>query len=223
MTSPRLIHVAALFAAACLGPAAANAAELPVPQTAAALQAFVPNGWAIESKLEGDLDGDGAADAVLVLLQEEGQGDRERALVVALRRGERWVRGGTNQGLLACLGCLGVKGGEGAPNNKIKRGVLAVHQYGGSREAYGSVHRFRWSRAREAFELIGLDTENADTLTGEGSSSSCNLLTGLCIETSTPPQVDDDGEPVKNAQAKTVRKRVGTKPLLHLEDVGSEL
>jgi len=193
MTSPRLIHVAALFAAACLGPAAAYAAGLPVPRTAAALQGFVPKGWAIESKVEGDLDGDGAADAVLVLLQEEGQGDRERALVVVLRRGERWALGGTNQGLLACLGCLGVKGGDGAPNNEIRRGVLAVHQYGGSREAYASVHRFRWNRVRGAFELIGLDTEGGDTLTGERSSSSCNLITGSCIETSTPPQVDEDG------------------------------
>jgi len=213
-----LIRLAALFAAACLGQTATYAAELPVPQTAAALQAFVPKGWAIESQLEGDLDGDGAADAVLVLLQAEGQGDRERALVVALRRGERWVRGGTNQGLLACLGCLGVKGGDAAPDNEIKRGVLAVRQFGGSREAYGSVHRFRWNRAREAFELIGLDTESADTLTGEGSSSSCNLLTGVCIETSTPPQLDEDGHPVTNARAKTVRKQVGKKPLLRLED-----
>ena len=130
----------------------------------------------------------------------ERAGDRERAPVVALRRGERWV-----------------------PNNKIKRGVLAVHQYGGSREAFGSVHRFRWSRARGAFELIGLDTENADTLTGGGSSSSCNLLTGLCIETSTPPQVDEDGNPLRNARARILRRRVGTKPLLRLEDVGAEL
>ncbi|GBD49047.1 hypothetical protein [Methylopila sp. Yamaguchi] len=74
----------------------------PIPTLAAtgsALEAFAPPGWRVETKAEGDLDGDGRPDAAFVLratdprnvLKNEGLGSPQldtnpRILAVALRR-----------------------------------------------------------------------------------------------------------------------------------------
>ena len=58
---------------ALLAPAAAAAQELPpvdyprLPAAAATEQGFVPKGWRVEARAEGDLDRDGKADLALVL------------------------------------------------------------------------------------------------------------------------------------------------------------
>jgi hypothetical protein len=215
----RSTSTAGLLAALWFAPTV-HAAPLSVPKKGEKLQTFVPKGWAIESKLEGDLDGDGKADTVLVLLQKENEDDdRERALVVLLRRGAGWEVGGTNQGLVYGWMMGGVKGGDGQPTLEItKKGVLNVSQFGGSRQFYGSIHRFRWNKARGALELIGVDDSSGDGITGESVVTSCNLLTGVCTEDHTPAQVDEDGNEVESTPThKTTRP--GKKPLQVLEDV----
>jgi hypothetical protein len=222
----RLVSFHLAIAALCLAPTA-RAASLAVPATGAKLQAFVPAGWAIESKLEGDLDGDGKADTVLVLLEKEKkdeEDDRRRALVVLLRRADGWAVGGTNVGLVYGWQLAGVNGGDAAPELAISaRGVLDVSQYGGSRQAYGSVHRFRWNRERAKLELIGLDESSRDRLSGAENDRSCNLLTGVCVETATPAQQDEDGNAIAHPPSPTRKTtRPGKKPLLALEDVSLE-
>ncbi len=215
-----------LAAALCLAPAAARPESLAVPRTAAKLTAFVPAGWPVESKLEGELDGDGRADTVLVLLQkpQPDEGDRQRALVVLRRRGAGWEVAGTNVGLVQGWQMGGVKGGDAAPTLSITgKRVLVVEQWGGSRWTYGFTHRFRWSRERARLELIGVDKSDMDTLGGASSESSCNLLTGVCVEKKTPGQEDEEGNPVEGAPAPTEETRkVGKKPLPALEDVTLE-
>ncbi|MFZ5895248.1 MAG: hypothetical protein ACOY0T_29575 [Myxococcota bacterium] len=204
----------------CTSAVQAQSQKLSFPRRGETPEVFVPAGWSSESSLAGDLDADGVEDLVQVLLQNERPegGDRERALVILLRRGDRFVLGGSNSGLLTCFECAGVKGGTGAPDLEIKRGVLLVSQMGGSRQFSITLDRFRWSRARQRFELIGADVSYHDALTGESAETSCNLLTGECIETTTPAQVDDEGNP-RERPPKTRHWKTGKKPLQPLERV----
>src|SRR4028119_662896 len=64
-----------LFLCLALLPVAATAQEIEVPAvayptlpaTAATAEGFVPRGWRIDARAQGDLNGDGAADLALVL------------------------------------------------------------------------------------------------------------------------------------------------------------
>ena len=186
-----------------------------LPKRGANEAAFVPRGWSIEDRAEADLDADASADKVLVLLQDEREDvDRHRALLVLLHRNGSFLRGGNNFGLLPCWGCTGMKGGHGEPNLKVKRGVLLIDQLGGSRNVYGSLQRFRWSRSRERFELIGKDTLLEDSADGSSTKTSCNLLTLRCEKTVTPPLIDGDGNEVD-------QKRITTKYQLPKQEMST--
>ena len=203
--------------AASADEAQAGAQIAALPPRGAAVAAFVPSGWVIERRLEADLDRDKSHDAVLVLLQDERTaGDRQRALVVLLQRAEGFVLGGRNFGLLPFLGGAGVKGGDGAPELKVDRGVLVVEQSGGSREFYSSTSRFRWNRARGCFELIGEDTSSGDSLDHSVSSTSCNLLTRRCETTVMSPEFDSEGNEIPTRTTVT-RYRLPRQPLPTLE------
>lgn len=156
-----------------------------VPEKGATAAAFAPKGWVVESSLEGELNGDGVKDLVVVLLQSDTSTDRYRALL--------WLHGvasggyvsvASNVGLLACLSCLGMKGGDGAPELEISdKRVLSVSQWGGSRESYGTTHKFRLEKS--GVLLIGLDSGDNDSLTGAGNSISTNYLTGAQVAETT--------------------------------------
>ena len=201
----------ALLAAGALASATASGAATAAPlafgpKQAATVAAFAPKGWAVEAEVEADLDGVGPSDRVLVLLMTETATVSERARALLWlhgRPGGGFVRVGSNVGLLACHGCLGMKGGDAAPEVEVEKRVLRVTQWGGSRQTYGSVHRFRLERDR--VRLIGVDRDVLDTLTGEGSSRSENLLTGA-----TEVQVrrgDDDGDRDVKPQVERTRGR----------------
>lgn len=158
-----------------------------VPPTGATAAAFAPAGFEVESSLEGELNLDGVRDLVVVLVESAAKrdGDRSRALL--------WLHGvpaggyalvASNVGLLACVGCLGINGGDAAPELTLSpKGVLAVSQSGGSRERYGTTHRFRLEQ--QGVTLIGLDTDEHDGLSGAGRSLSTNLLTGAQVAETT--------------------------------------
>ena len=126
---------------------AASAAAKPLDglQTEGATAAdFAPNGWKVESTLAAELDGVAPPDLVVVLLGP-GDVDQPRALVWLHGR----AKGGftlidSNVGMLACFQCLGVKGGDGAPELSVKKRVLTVSSMGGSRQSYSATHRFRF-------------------------------------------------------------------------------
>lgn len=93
--------LAALLAAASLAPAAA-AQELAIPpvaypslaRTAASAQGFVPPGWSLVASRRGDLNGDGAADLVLLLRMNDP------ANILSIPLGDRIERFDTNPHLL---------------------------------------------------------------------------------------------------------------------------
>lgn len=168
---------------------------------------FAPKGWVVEATLEGDLNGDKTPDLVVVLIQE-GEGDRSRALLWLHSAAKGFTLVDSNVGLVACFSCLGMKGGDAKPELEIKKKVLIVTQWGGSRESYGAVHRFRLEKG--VVRLIGVDHSDMDTMTGAGANASVNLLTGLTVVEQTPPQFDENGKETNAKPKKTTTKRKPT-------------
>ncbi|MBC3916115.1 hypothetical protein H8L32_01335 [Undibacterium sp. CY18W] len=156
-----------------------------LPATAPALRDFVPRGWTVESQVSGDLNGDGQADIAAVVVENKAAADanntfndRQRGLIVVLAGAKGYSLLGSNDKLLQCLGCGGVKDGV---NVTIKNGVLVVSQYSGSREYSIYTWRFRLDAASQRLQMIGIDEENTDGMVGKGSTVSTNLLTGQQI------------------------------------------
>ncbi len=151
------LFCAAFVAASALG-GTAHAARLSVKQVPLRADApvlFAPRGWKIEKRVNGDLNRDKIADAVLVLIEnkpaKDASGDateRNRALVVLVREGKGWRRAGFSGELL-----LGTRQGgafygvsETPVEVKIERGVLMVRHEAGSRNVATTTHRFRVDR-----------------------------------------------------------------------------
>lgn len=187
-------------------PAAALATAFDAPRSGATLESFAPAGWSVERSEQADLDADGKPDAVLVLIEDaKGDGARRRAIVVVLRRAKGYVLGGTSATLLASSGEeLGVKAEDVI---QVQGGVLLVTHLQGSPAYASTLRRFRWSKPRAGFELIG--TEDRETEgPGESRARRCDLLAGECVETLTA------------GETPTVTKtRIGKKPLRLIEEL----
>lgn len=165
-----------------------------VPAEGAAARDFVPRGWKTETDegvVTGDLNRDGAVDAVLRLVEdmpvERPDGvlnTRYRALVVLLAKpGGGYRRAAVATKLLGCTLCAGALGDPEGGNVQveIKNGVLNVHQLSGAREATDLTQRFRHDEATGRFRLIGEDVSEYDRAAGGGSSTSTNYLTGTRV------------------------------------------
>lgn len=156
-----------------------------VPAQGKAVENFVPKGWKIQDKVEGDINGDRGADTVLTLIQAGGtEIDRARALVVLVKQGNGQLqRLAVANKLLLCSLCAGMLGGpDGAGANiEIKKGVIIVSQLSGSREARNRTHRFWIDKSSKRLVLIGKDIVDYDRATGDSTSTSSNYLTGQQI------------------------------------------
>ncbi|MDX2015924.1 MAG: hypothetical protein SFW67_37365 [Myxococcaceae bacterium] len=205
--------------------AAVEAASRPldgVPQRGASAADFAPGGWSVEATLQADLDGVAPDDLVIVLLGP-GSVDQSRALVWAhALEGGGFTRIDSNVGLLACMNCMGVKGGSGAPDLSVSKRVLTVTSMGGSRESYSATHRFRFEQG--LVRLIGVDHWDGDSLSGEGRSRSENLLTGVTVVETQPATEDEAGKPTGlKATKKTTRAKPKPPVALHeVREYGSE-
>lgn len=165
-----------------------------VPAEGAKPADFVPGGWKAEtdeSVVTGDLNRDGAPDAVLRLVEDMPvQGadgvltTRYRALVVLLAKpGGGFSRAAVATKLLGCSLCFGVLGDPEGGNIQveIEKGVLNVSQLSGSREARDHTLRFRHDAATGRFRLIGEEVSDYDRLEANGTSTSTNYLTGVRV------------------------------------------
>jgi hypothetical protein len=145
---------------------------------------FVPKGWSIESKIRGDLDGNGLEDSVLALIERPRSGtdpgSRHRKLVVLAAIDDGSISQiGLNKTLLRCYECFGAMGG--GPELSIKNGVLIVDQLVGSRFTTQGVWRFRFDAKSRRMRLIGLDLRRTDRGEGTGTFDSTNYLTAKRI------------------------------------------
>lgn len=169
-----------------------------VPAEGQSARDFVPKGWKVETDegvVVGDLDRDGAADAVLRLVEDvpvEGAdgtlNTRYRALVILLARpGGGFTRAAVAARLLGCSLCYGVLGDPDGGNIQvgIKNGVLDVSQLSGSREATDLTLRFRRDPDSGRFQLIGEERSDYDRAAGGGTGTSTNYLTGVRVARTT--------------------------------------
>jgi hypothetical protein len=198
-----------------------------LPREAAQVQAFVPAGWQLESRVEGDLNRDAAADAALVLVEKlppnadkENPPERNRALVILFKTAAgQWQRAAVGSKVLLCTRCGGAFFGvaETPVEVAITNGVLIVNQEFGSRNLTRQTFRFRYEPAVRKFVLIGLDLHDADRATGATVEESTNFLTGVKLRKQTRLQKRTGNElpPV------TTRQQVA-KTLKPLEDVNYE-
>ena len=198
----KLIMSAALLLALLGAGAAATRQDEPrrfldpslVPAAGREPREFVPRGWKTETDagiVTGDLNRDGAADAVLRLVEdipvENSEGVlnmRYRALVILLAQpGGGYRRAAVATKLLACTMCSGALGDPEGGNVQIeiKNGVLNVNQLSGSREATDLTQRFRYDAASGRFRLVGEDVSEYDRAAGGGKSTSTNYLTGVRV------------------------------------------
>ena len=170
-----------------------DAAKL--PQTAATVREFIPQGWEVEAQIVGDLNRDLLPDIAVTLVEsmpanadKDNPPERERALLILFKSTEgNLYRAALATKVLACTRCGGAFYGvsETPTTVEIKNGVIVIQQDYGSRELTKETFRFRYDPDIQRFVLIGTDVETHDRLTGDGSTESTNFLTGVKLITKT--------------------------------------
>lgn len=225
-----------LLALAASTPALADMPDIPevdYPQIvaqAATVEGFVPAGWRVEQRLDGDLDRDGRGDVVLLLrmddpanvLVDEDRPDQPldtnpRMLVAALSVADgSWRRVVQDHALIPRDRSpyqddyLGETGGVTLAKNGILSVTLHNFSSWGSWEAGTATLTFRHQDG--CMRLIGYDRYSLQRNTGEIRQSSVNLLTARgWISTSS---ISDDGDPPKQW------RRLPKRPPTCLEQVG---
>jgi hypothetical protein len=158
-----------------------------VPAVGSSPQDFLPRGWKIGARVEGDLNGDRMTDHVLQLVPEDydssgiSAAPESQALLILLSaNGGRLRRAALATKLLMTV----------APQYilaiSIKRGVLVINQNFGMTQVADLTHRFRYEPTRGRFLLIGKETFNYHRPQGPewpATRISENYLTGVQLTT----------------------------------------
>jgi hypothetical protein len=120
-------------------------------------KSFIPSGWTIFQEASGDLNKDSLVDVAIVIenATPDEDGEKARALLILLKnnktddtfhqacRADQVILGSQSGGTL----------GDPFASMEIKRNVLRIDFYGGSREKWGTTHRY-WFKGG-AFYVIG--------------------------------------------------------------------
>jgi hypothetical protein len=224
-----------LFASLLLALSAARALADPphvtfpnLPASAAKVEGFVPAGWAIESRVDGDLNGDGVPDVALVLRDQDptnvlgsddtpdpdGFDTNPRLLAVLFQQ----PKGGyalaiANHTLIPRPDnpnqddVLGEGGGIAIAKGKLTLRMRLFMTMGGW--TAGKIqYVFRFQDG--AFMVIGYDSDMLQRNTGEETAVSVNYLNRKENTTVTP-----DGEP-----AKVKWTTLSSPKLLTLDEIG---
>lgn len=223
------------FAATTAQALDAPAASYPsLPRQAAAAEGFVPPGWRLETKVEGDLNGDGKPDLALVLRDTDARNvvanpdglgpdsldTNPRILAVAFARaGGGYALALENHTLIPrhtdpvlddpfdSIARSGLEVARGTL--RLRLGVFAS---AGGWSMATIATTFRWQNGR--FELIGYDRTETNRGSGEIDGLSINYLTRKAKRTR--GTIESDAE---TARWETLPRR----PLLGLDEVGDGL
>ena len=187
-------------------------AVLPVGTVAApAVQDFVPQGWKLERQADGDLNGDGRADKVLVLQQQdaahwhdnEGLGAprlnlNPRTLLVLWNTPQGYREAVRNTTLLpsensADTPCLADPLDDGGISIRNQVLVVDLH-YWLSCGSYGVNHmQYKFRHQQGAWPLIGLDVNSSARNMDDTEQSSYNFVTGKALYTGVKTQTTASG------------------------------
>ncbi len=174
---------------------------------------LIPAGWVEAQKIVGHLDDNGLEDLVLVLKKAESarlgkdeQADAKRMLLLL---------GQDNPGkyhvilqaaeVLLCSMCGGMMG-DPLQSIEIKNKVIIISHYGGSRDRWGMVHRYRFQNGD--WYLIGATYSYDDNLKMCGVTNDINLSTHKMQVVAN--RYDSNGEPIKKV---LLDKTMGNQPL----------
>jgi hypothetical protein len=157
-----------------------------IPKTGSTPQSFVPRGWKIGARAEGDLNGDGRVDQVLQLVPADTPDDgaatdsapEAHALLIVLSEAGTLRRSAIATKLLVPV----------APQYSldlgIKAGVLSVKQSYGMSDVIDMTHLFRLDPSTGKFLLIGRDVFTySRPLRSDTIKTSENYLTGVRLTT----------------------------------------
>lgn len=168
-----LHHLAHLALVACCvaatSPGIAAERVQPARMEAADLVSYMPDGADIETRLDGDITGDGLRDLVFV-----ARNDEARVLKVMVAYADEFDMGYAPVGEMRM--------GEsplGAASLSVKKGVLIVEDLDGGTTAIQSLYRFRFDPTENRMRLIGDDVSlYSRTNAHDATSISTNRLTG---------------------------------------------
>lgn len=127
-------------------------------------------GWAVAEFASGDLNGDGRSDTALTLKrQDRDEGQAALAVYLAGDKGQQLQFRALKA---VCIGCAGPKGSPdmvvGTP--AIAKGVLKVNYFGGSREVWNYLYKWRFDAKSGRFALIGATLTHTDTMPAKGNA-----------------------------------------------------
>ena len=172
---------------------------------------FVPQGWKLEQQVDGDLNGDGRADKVLVLQQQDAANWQDnkglgtprlnlnpRTLLVLWNTPQGYKEALRNTTLLpsensADTPCLADPLDEGGIS--IRKQVLLVDlHYWLSCGSYSVNHmRYAFRYQQGAWPLIGLDVNSSARNSEDTERSSYNFATGKALYTGVKTQMTASG------------------------------
>lgn len=195
----------AILCAASIAHAAPKPGVLPA-MSDAEVHALLAPGEAVEARIDGDLNGDGHIDTVIVAAKDD---DRVVRVLFTVRDEFSIERAaaGTFHLLPAPLGLAGLS---------IDKGVLIVRDLTGGTTAISATYRFRAEAAAPKMRLIGLDaTTYSRTYAHDGAEMSWNLLTGDIVTARLKVAAGDSGRGYDKVGAKRARRPAA---ILYMED-----
>ncbi len=180
-----------LFAAVmALAAAPAIAQHIPVPVVSAEeAQGQMPDGAEMESRVDGDLNGDGEIDTAFVWRSAEGI-DETRGMKVLMAYREETDLGHDPIGE-ATLDPFP----QGSGTLSIRKGVLIFEDLTGGTTATQSTRRYRYDAKQRKMRLIGIDAQRYSRTNSHGTVKlSWNLLDGKQIVERGEPNTSGRGD-----------------------------
>lgn len=188
-----------------------------LPAVAKQPAAFVPKGWHVLAKAEGDLNKDNLLDWAAVLeadqpvksLKEYDNDQKPRILFVAFKQADGAYKLSVQSNEYVLLSNEGGIFGDPWDDLRIERGTLLVRFYGGSADRWA--YAYRWRFQQNDWYLIGFTHTATSTVSNEFEQYDFNLSTGAAEHT--VGQLLEDDNPKKVRPADKVRRfSIGKKP-----------
>ena len=179
------------------------AQRIPVPvMSAQEMQDLMPDGAKMETRVDGDLNGDGETDTAFVWRSEEGI-DETRGLMVRVAYRNEFDLGHDPAGELSLDPFP-----QGSASLSIRKGVLIVEDLTGGTTATQSTRRYRYDAKQRKMRLIGIDAERYSRTNSHGTIKlSWNLLDGThIVERGEPNTGPGDEAIIYGKPDRTVRK-----------------